>query len=142
MRSIRHHVLVVDDDPSHLEIYGLLLKQTGYEPVPALVRFTGAEFPEDAEVAAIILDYRLNSLRSSAELARQLVEIYPHAPIILLSDLGDAPLDIAPYVADSVSRGEPAQLLQKLSSLISDTVPLAAGPLLSDHDFIPCGSTV
>ena len=120
MRSSRHKVLIVDDDPSHLEIYGLLLKQAGYEPVSALVRFTGADFPIDDRIAGIILDSRLKSLKSSSDLARQMHGCYPRAPIVLLlSDVRNLPADIAPYVSDTVRRGEPAELLKKLSVLVS-----------------------
>ncbi len=119
MRSSGHKVLIVDDDPSHLEIYALLLKQAGYEPVPALVRFTGADFPIDTQIDGIILDYRLNSSKSSSDLARQMRACYPQAPIVLLSDGRSVPPDIAPYVTDSVRRGEPAELLHKLSVLVS-----------------------
>jgi len=112
-------VLIVDDDPSHLEIYALLLKQAGYEPVPALVRFTGADFPADAQIDGIILDSRLRSMRTSSDLARQMRGRYPQAPIVLLSDKRSLPADIAPYIADFVRRGEPAELLRKLSALVS-----------------------
>ena len=123
MRSTPHKVLIVDDDPSHLEIYGLLLKQAGYEPVSALVRFAGADFPADQNINGIILDSRLNSLKSSSDLARQIRLRYPHAPIVLLSDAQSPAAEIAPYVSDSVRRGNPAELLGKLSVL----VPMAAG---------------
>ena len=119
MRSNPQRVLIVDDDPSHLEIYGLLLKQAGYEPVPALVRFSGADLPRDGHIDGIILDYRLKSLKTSSDLARQMRGYYPRAPIVLLSDVHSVPADIAPYVADFVRRGEPARLLQKLSVLVS-----------------------
>ena len=119
MRSTRHKVLIVDDDPSHLEIYALLLKQAGYEPVPALVRFAGTDLPSDAEIAGIILDYRLNSSQTSSDLARQMRGVYPQAPIVLLSDGRSMPADIAPFVADFVRRGEPGELLRKLSVLVS-----------------------
>jgi CheY-like chemotaxis protein len=119
VRSTPHKVLIVDDDPSHLEIYGLLLKQAGYEPVPALVRFAGADFPSDQNIHGIILDSRLNSMKSSSDLARQIRARYPDAPIVLLSDVQKPGADIAPYVADSVRRGEPAELLGKLSALVA-----------------------
>jgi DNA-binding NtrC family response regulator len=121
VRSTPDKVLIVDDDPSHLEIYGLLLKQAGYEPVPALVRFTGADFPADQNINGVILDSRLHSLKSSSDLARQICARYPHAPIVLLSDLQSPGADIAPYVADSVRRGEPAELLGKLSALVAQS---------------------
>lgn len=41
----RKRVLLVDDDPYHLEIYGMLMKEGGYEPVPALVWSTGVALP-------------------------------------------------------------------------------------------------
>ena len=119
MRSTRHKVLVVDDDPSHLEIYGLLLKQAGYEPFSALVRFAGAEFPQESQIDGIILDSRLKSLKTSSDLARQMRGRYPRAPIVLLSDARSVPADMAPYISDSVRRGEPAELLKKLSVLVS-----------------------
>lgn len=119
MRSPRHKVLIVDDDPSHLEIYGLLLKQAGYEPVSALVRFTGTDFPVDDHIAGIILDSRLQSKKTSSDLARQMRGCYPQAPIVLLlSDLRSVPADIKPYVSGMVRRGEPAELLKKLSVLV------------------------
>src|SRR3954463_10259616 len=90
VRSTSPRVLIVDDDPSHLEISGLLLTRAGYEPVSALVRFTGAEFPADPRIDGIILDSRLNSLESSSELARRIRIRYPHAPIVLLCDMHGA----------------------------------------------------
>jgi CheY-like chemotaxis protein len=119
MQSKRRKVLVVDDDPSHLEIYGLLVEQAGYEPVAVLVRFIGADFPVEANIEAVILDHRLNSMKTSAELAREIYNFYGGAPIILLSDALNLPADIAPYVADLVLRGEPALLLEKLCLLLS-----------------------
>ncbi|HEY1986391.1 MAG TPA: hypothetical protein VGG85_13320 [Terracidiphilus sp.] len=119
MRLPLHHVLVIDDDPSHLEIYRMLLEGAGYEPETALVRFTGVDFSPAADVEAIILDHRVNSLSTPVELAREIHERYPRAPILLLSDVWNLPTDVAPYVADFVRRGEPAQMLQKLTILLS-----------------------
>ena len=120
MRSPLHKVLIVDDDPSHLEIYGLLLKQAGYEPVSALVRFSGADPPVDGHIDGIILDSRLKSLKTSSDLARQMHGVYPQAPIVLLLSQGrNLPADIEPYIAGTVRRGEPAELLEKLSALVN-----------------------
>ena len=121
MASDRPKVLIVDDDPSHLEIYAMLVKEAGYDPVPALVRFSGAEFPSDHDIGLIILDYSLNSLKSSSELAEEMRGQYPAAPIILLSDVWNLPTDIAPYVAEFVRKGEPAKLLSALSLLLPPT---------------------
>jgi DNA-binding response OmpR family regulator len=118
MASDHPKVLIVDDDPSHLEIYGLLLKQAGYEPLPTQVNFAGAALPQDAGVGLVLLDYKLQSLRTSAELAREIRDLYPSAPIVLLSDLWSLPEDVAPFVVEFVRKGQPAKLLQVVGRLL------------------------
>lgn len=122
MSSGQSKVLIVDDDPSHLEIYGLLMQQAGYQPVPALVKFAGADLPRDEDVGLVLLDYRLHSLRTSTELAQEIRGLFPGAPIIVLSDLWSLPADIAPFVTEFVRKGQPAKLLQVVGRLL----PLAA----------------
>ncbi|HEX4029908.1 MAG TPA: response regulator [Terracidiphilus sp.] len=109
-----HHpkVVIVDDDPSHLEIYGLLLRQAGYEPLPTQVKFAGAELPRDADIGLVLLDYRLQSLRTSTDFAREIRDLYPGVPIVVLSDLWSLPEDIAPFVDGFVRKGQPARLLE------------------------------
>jgi DNA-binding response OmpR family regulator len=116
-------VLIVDDDPMHLEIYGLLVKQAGCEALPALVKFTGTQIPRDESIGLVLLDYRLNSMKTSPELAQEIRALYPSVPIIVLSDLWALPTDIAPFVTGFVRKGEPAQLLETVSRLCA-----AAGP--------------
>ena len=111
-------VLIVDDDPSHLEIYSLLLRQAGYEALTAQVNFAGADLPRDAGVGLVLLDYKLQSLRTSAELAREIRDLYPDAPIVLLSDLWSLPEDVAPLVTEFVRKGQPAKLLQVVGRLL------------------------
>lgn len=118
MASDHPKVLIVDDDPSHLEIYGLLLKQAGYEPLTTQVNFAGAALPPDAGVGLVLLDYKLQSLRTSAELAREIRDLYPSAPIVLLSDLWSLPEDVAPFVVEFVRKGQPAKLLQVVGRLL------------------------
>src|ERR1035437_1788078 len=118
VQSDRQKVLIVDDDPSQLEIYALLVEQAGYASVPALVKFAGAEFPQVDDIGLIILDYRLTSSKTSSELALEMRCLYPAAPIILLSDVWNLPTEIAPYVADFVRKREPAKLLGTLSRLL------------------------
>ncbi len=111
-------VLIVDDDPSHLEIYGLLMQQAGYESVPALVKFAGAEIPRDEPIGLVLLDYKLHSLKTSAEFAQELGVLFPDAPIVVLSDLWSLPVDIAPFVTEFVRKGQPAKLLQVVARLL------------------------
>jgi len=115
MQSSHPKVLIVDDDPMHLEIYGLLMKQAGYEAQPVLVRFTGTEIPLGQNLGLVLLDYRLNSAKSSADFAQEIGAIYPGVPIIVLSDVWALPSDIAPFVAGFVRKGEPARLLETVA---------------------------
>jgi DNA-binding NtrC family response regulator len=118
MTSGEPKVLIVDDDPTHLEIYELLLQHAGYEPVAALVKFAGTEIPKDESIGLVLLDYRLQSLRTSIELAQEIRATLPDAPIVLLSDIWALPADIAPYVTDFVRKGQPAKLLEMVGRLI------------------------
>jgi DNA-binding NtrC family response regulator len=111
-------VLIVDDDPSHLEIYGLLMQQAGYEPVSALVKFAGADLPRDDSIGLVLLDYRLHSLRTSTEFAQEIRGLLPAAAIVVLSDLWSLPADIAPFVTEFVRKGQPAKLLQVVGRLL------------------------
>lgn len=125
MHSSHPKVLIVDDDPMHLEIYGLLMKQAGYEALPLLVRFTGTEVPRGQSLGLVLLDYRLNSAKPSTEFAQEIGAVYPGIPIILLSDIWALPADIAPFVTNFVRKGEPAKLLETVAQYF--LVPPAAG---------------
>ncbi|MGB6744673.1 MAG: response regulator [Terracidiphilus sp.] len=119
-------VLIVDDDPSHLEIYGILLERAGYQALTTQVNFAGADLPQDAGIGLVLLDYKLQSLRTSAELAREIRDLYPAAPIVLLSDLWSLPEDVAPFVNEFVRKGQPAKLLQAVERLLPRAEQAAA----------------
>jgi len=112
-----HHpkVLIVDDDPVHLEIYGLLMKQAGYEALLTLAKFSGAEIPKNEYIGLVLLDFRLNSVKTAPQYAQEIRSLYPSVPIIVLSDLWALPADIAPFVSGFVRKGEPAKLLETVS---------------------------
>ena len=126
--TTQQKILIVDDDPMHLEIYGLLMKQAGYIPLPALVKFTGTDLPESDSVALALLDYRLNSVKTSPEFAKEIHALYPSAPILVLSDLWNLPSDIAPYVTGFVRKGEPAILLEKIAKLLAVNSDIESKP--------------
>lgn len=119
MASVRSKVLIVDDDPSHLEIYGLLMEQAGLQAVAAQVRFLGVDLPENEPIELVLLDYKLHSIKTSADLAQEIRRTFPGTPIILLSDLWSVPSDIEPYVTEFVRKGEPVKLIAAVRRLIS-----------------------
>ena len=127
MDSSHPKVLILDDDPMHLEIYGLLMKQAGYDALPTLVKFTGTEIPRDQCVGLVLLDYRLNSVKTSPEFAQEIRQVYPSAPIIVLSDLWSLPMDIAPFASGFVRKGEPAKLIETVSRYFNGPFDGASG---------------
>lgn len=116
----RPTILIIDDDPSHLEIYGAIVRRAGFEPLPVIVRFSGPDPIPDCKIDLILLDYRLNSVKTASEIARDLKASLPEAPIILLSDLWSAPADVAPFIAHFIRKGEPAKLLERLRAYVSE----------------------
>jgi DNA-binding response OmpR family regulator len=112
-------ILIVDDDPSHLDIYGKIVQFAGFEPVPVVVRFVGPDPFPDASIDLVLLDYRLNSVKTSPEIAQDIRSTFPGAPIVLLSDLWSTPADIAPFVDQFVRKGEPARLLEVIRSYLN-----------------------
>ncbi|MFZ0661810.1 MAG: response regulator [Acidobacteriaceae bacterium] len=104
-------VLIIDDDPVHLQIYGWILKSAGFAPFPALVRNDGVDMPRNLAIDVAVLDYRLTGGMKATDAAKLINEAFPDTPIILLSDLFGVPDDIAPYVKAFVRKGEPEKLI-------------------------------
>jgi DNA-binding NtrC family response regulator len=104
-------VLIIDDDPVHLQIYGLILKSAGFVPFPALVNSNGMDMPNGRVIDVVVLDYRLTGGMKATDAARLVNVAYPDAPIILLSDVYGIPDDVAPYVKAFVRKGEPEKLI-------------------------------
>lgn len=112
-------VLLIDDDPSHLEIYASMVQQAGFSSVPVLVRFSGPEPMPDSGIDLVLLDYRLNSVKTAPEIAQDVRTKFPDAPIILLTDLWSPPADIQPFITSFVRKGEPAKLFEALRSRLA-----------------------
>lgn len=106
----RAAVLIIDDDPTHLRIYGWIVDAAGYEAKTALAGGNRIDFP-DGRVDVVVMDYRLTGHMTAVQAAELTRARYPGAPIIVLSDVYDLPADIAPYVEGFVRKGEPATLV-------------------------------
>lgn len=114
---LKASILIIDDDPVHLQIYRLVLESAGFRGLPALVSQRGVQFPEE-DADAVLLDYRLAPNISARDVALEVRSRYPSAPILLLSDMHEAPSDIASIVQAFVRKGSPEQLLATLHKLI------------------------
>lgn len=82
-------VVVVDDDREMLQVYRTLLKGHGVGPVvvfedgKALVPFLRRE-----DAAAVVLDMALPAV-NGAELLRNLVEEFPHLPVLIITGVAE-----------------------------------------------------
>lgn len=110
----RSKVLIIDDDPMHLRIYGWIVDAAGYEAFPALVTADQIDFPRGG-VDLVVMDYRLTGQLTAVAAAEATKRRFPDAPIIVLSDVYDLPADIAPYAQAFVRKGEPAKLVDTLA---------------------------
>jgi DNA-binding NtrC family response regulator len=122
-------ILIIDDDPSHLHIYCLVLESAGFRALPVLVTQTGIELPENEALDAVLLDYCLTVGIQARDIAQQVKKRYPSVPILLLSDLPVAPADIEPYIQDFVRKGNPEQLLAALHDIVRPAGPRPARQL-------------
>jgi len=114
----RPTVLLIDDDLSHLKLYSWILDRGGYRALPLLAANATVDLPRSEPIAVSVLDYQLGVRAASVRIARQLVEVYPSKPVLVLSDMHWLPDDIAPYASGYVRKGEPEELLQTISKLI------------------------
>ncbi|HEX5236527.1 MAG TPA: hypothetical protein VFW25_14505 [Silvibacterium sp.] len=114
-----HSVLMIDDDPTHLQIYGWILKSAGFTPCLALARNDGVDLPKEEVIQVAVLDYRLTVGLKATDAAQMVNEIFPGVPIILLSDVYGIPEDIAPYVKAFVRKGEPEKLIAMVKKFAS-----------------------
>jgi len=123
----RPSVLIVDDDPMHLKIYGWIVEAAGYRALLAEVRLAGVDLP-DAPVDLVLLDYRLGGRRTEAlQVAKLIRSRLPDVPIIVLSEESYLPDDVAPVVQGFVRKGDPAKLVEKLKQTLGPSPFISAG---------------
>lgn len=108
-------VLIIDDDPVHLQIYGWILKSAGFRPMPILVAGSSIKMPENQSIDVAVLDYRLMGKLKAADAAESIHSALPNIPIILLLDIYDVPEDIAPHIAAFVRKGQPEKLIDAIN---------------------------
>ena len=76
-------VLLLDDEPSNLHLRAAILRQHGYECVPAATIEEAIELFNNIDIA--VLDYHLGAGQFGTEVAALLRRRRPHVPIIILS---------------------------------------------------------
>ena len=114
-------VLLIDDDPSQLKLYRWILERGSFAVVQALVGGSSVDLPDSAEVSVdvVLLDYRLSSQLTAAEIADLVRARFPNVPIIVLSDLPFIPEEAKIYSSGFVQKGEPEKLLKTVAAAVT-----------------------
>ena len=81
--SYRARVLLLDDEPDNLHLRSVILRQHGYECVPACTIEEANRLIDMIDIA--VLDYHLGGGQFGTEVATNLRRLRPHIPIIILS---------------------------------------------------------
>lgn len=76
-------LLLLDDDPTNLHLRSAILRQHGYECLPATSIDQATELLDNIDIA--VLDYHLGGGEFGTEVAATLRRRRPHIPIIILS---------------------------------------------------------
>ncbi len=79
----RVRVLLLDDEPANLHLRAAILRQHGYECVPASTIEEATDLFNNIDIA--VLDYHLGAGQFGTEVASLLRRRRPHVPIIILS---------------------------------------------------------
>jgi two-component system response regulator GlrR len=98
-------VLCIDDLPQTLELRKATLESYGYCVKIASSGHTAMRMLEDAPVAAVLLEYKLEGMDAEA-VAYHIKQRFPDLPIILLSAYADMPQRILWLVDEYVMKGE------------------------------------
>jgi two-component system OmpR family response regulator len=76
-------ILLLDDEPDNLHLRAAILRQQGYQCVPAATIEEATELLNNIDIA--VLDYHLGAGQFGTEVAALLRRRRPHVPIIILS---------------------------------------------------------
>lgn len=114
-------ILIIDDDPVHLQIYRFIVESVGFKGLPVQVTVRGLDFPDHEPVDAVLLDYRLAPNISAREVALEARKRYPAAPILVLSDIHDIPDEMATVVQGFVRKGNPEKLVETLRHFVAQS---------------------
>ena len=110
-------VLCIDDRQQVLDLRRATLESQGYRVKTASSGYTALKMLEEASVAAILLEYKLEGMDAEA-VACHIKQRFPNLPIILLSAYSEMPERILWLVDEYVMKSE---LPERLVAIIERT---------------------
>jgi CheY-like chemotaxis protein len=114
----KKRLLCVDDELIGLKIRKLILERSGYEVLTAEDGPRGLELFRSEDVHGVVLDYFMPGMDGGI-VARQMKEIKPRIPILMLSAYFSLPEHALDHVDAFVTKGQsPEILLEKIRQLV------------------------
>jgi len=111
--------LCIDDDGVALRVRKLLLCSAGYDVLTASSGEAGLEILKHNPVDLVIADHFL-SAKTGTEIAREMKELKPKVPILIVSATADKPAGLE-FAEGFLPKGEaPDVLLDTIARLLND----------------------
>jgi DNA-binding NtrC family response regulator len=113
-------LLYIDDRLELLRIRKTNLERLGFAVLTATSAPTAIAALEKMEVAAVVLDYKLEGLDAEA-VAFHIKQRFPKKPVLLLSAYSDMPQRILWLVDEYVMKSEPLERLVEIVERLTDS---------------------
>ena len=118
-------LLCIDDRSQMLQVRKAVLEPLGYSVVTATSAPSAIATLENAAVAAVLVEYKLEGMDAEA-VAFHIKRRFPKQPIILLSAYSDVPERILWLVDEYVMRSEPLERLAEVVERVTRPTPKIA----------------
>jgi len=132
-------VLCIDDLPQALELRKAILESHGYCVKIASSSYAAMKMLEEAPVAAVLLEYKLEGMDAEA-VACHIKQRFPDLPIILLSAYSETPERLLWLVDEYVMKSELPERLVPTVERVYRLSPRSAAPR-SKEQFRRSGAT-
>ena len=111
-------ILIIDDERQHLTMQSLILKEAGFRSITVVVGPQSLSLPDHDPPDLILLDYRLNSVLNSQQVAQLLREKFRRIPIVLVSSMQEMPVEMKPFVDSFLRKGNPEDLVALIKNML------------------------
>ncbi|MGB3212334.1 MAG: sigma-54 dependent transcriptional regulator [Desulforhopalus sp.] len=138
------HVLIVDDDPSILEVLEARLMASGFTTYKAASGPEALEILQNKPVDVLVSDIKMPEM-SGLELLDKTRTIFPHLPVILLTAYGTIPDAVDAVKAGAVDYltkpFDGKELVQKIEGIAATVLAKPVDPHPEDEDGIVWGKS-
>ena len=114
----RQRILCIDDAEVALQVRKLIFQQAGYDVTTALSGEDALKMFKTEEVDLVIADHFLSD-KTGTEIAREMKELRPQIPILLVSAAADRPPGLEFVDAFLPKGGSPQTLLDTIARLLA-----------------------